>query len=385
MDNSSGGMVADAAWSDDLLDRKSDALFLIDFLVRKIEERGKRGATRSFVLNIDAGWGQGKTYFLGNLRASLQARGYVVAHVNAWNDDHAEDPLIAVMAAIEAAVSKSSAIKTKKPLSKLTQIGGQLVAAGAKGLIQEAAGRYFGEDVLKEMSELVGSAATDVAKGAATEVGKKLDTLYDAEGKAMLEKFHRGQKSILEFKRQLADVLGGFKSEYSLPLFVLVDELDRCRPPYAVALLERVKHLFDVDNVVFVMATDTDQLRHSIKALYGADFHSGRYLLRFFDQTYRFTDASVEAFVTRQFADIDVSKLFGCPNRSAAEFAADAFKSFKLSLRDIEQCADIIRNCATVWPAPCPLLLIVLIPLAVQQQQRLPVSYDNVRPRLMES
>lgn len=69
--------------------------------------------------------------------------------------------------------------------------------------------------------------------------------------RATLEKFNRGKKSIAEFKAQLGKVLESFRSKSKLPLFVLVDELDRCRPPYAVTLLERVKHLFDVDDVVF--------------------------------------------------------------------------------------------------------------------------------------
>jgi hypothetical protein len=73
--------VSDAAWSNDLLDRKSDALFLIDFLIRKIEERGSRGTIKSFVLNIDAGWGHGKTYFLQNLRKTLEERQHIVAYV----------------------------------------------------------------------------------------------------------------------------------------------------------------------------------------------------------------------------------------------------------------------------------------------------------------
>jgi hypothetical protein len=51
----------------------------------------------------------------------------------------------------------------------------------------------------------------------------------------------------------------GTESEKSqkLPLFVLIDELDRCRPPFAIALLDRIKHLFDIDEPVFVFAADT--------------------------------------------------------------------------------------------------------------------------------
>jgi hypothetical protein len=286
------------------------------------------------------------------------------------------------MSAIEASVNKCSALKTKKPLSKLTKIGGQVAAAAAKGVIKQAINRYAGEDTVKEISEILGTVATETVKSASEEASKTLSELYDSEGKALLEKFHTGQKTIAEFKKQLGEVIASFKSEYERALFILIDELDRCRPPYAVALLERVKHLFEVDNVVFVMATDTDQLRHSIGAIYGLNFAAGRYLLRFFDQTYRFEDASVDAFVRQQFSDIDSSKLFGTADLSPAKFVARAFKRFNLSLRDIEQCTDIIRNCVTVWAAPTEIVLLVLLPLVILQQQRMTVSYDNVRERL---
>lgn len=106
--------MTDEAWSNDLLDRKSDALFLIEFLTRKVRERGTRGSGRNFVLNVDAGWGQGKTYFLENMKRTLQAQHYVVAYVNAWSDDHADDPLLAVMAAIETAIRGSIRNKSKE-------------------------------------------------------------------------------------------------------------------------------------------------------------------------------------------------------------------------------------------------------------------------------
>lgn len=363
------------AWDDDLLDRKSDAVFLMDFLVRKIAERGRRGGTKSFVLNIDAEWGQGKSYFLDNMRRMLEEQQYVVAYVNAWTDDHADDPLIAVMAAIEAAVNGKPQVKSKKPLKKLTQIGGQLAAAATKGLIKQAAQRYLGEDAWQQMSEAVGAEPADALKSASQDAAKKMEDLYDSEGKALLEKFHVGQRTITEFKKLLAEVVASFKAGTERPLFILIDELDRCRPPYAVALLERVKHLFDVDEVVFVMATDTEQLKHSIGALYGVNFAAGRYLRRFFDETYRFEEASPSAFVEQQFSDIDSTKLFASPTVAPAEFCAHAFMAFNLSFRDMQQCTDIIRNCVTVWEQESPLVLLALIPLVVLQQQRAQVSY----------
>jgi hypothetical protein len=370
--------ILDAIWHDDLLHRQEEAIFLKDFLAAKITERGQLGNKRSFVLNIDAGWGHGKSYFLSKFEETLTADGFVVARINAWSDDHADDPLIAVMAGIDASIKNNTDVKKSagRPLGKLAQIGGQVVAAGAKGLIKQAAKKYLGDDTLEDLSEIIGSASVDAVGSAETEIGTKLSELYDAEGKALLENFSRAKKSIEEFKKQLGKVLESFKSKSKLPLFVLVDELDRCRPTYAVALLERVKHLFEVDDVVFVLATDTSQLRHSIRALYGPEFDAGRYLLRFFDQTYRFEEPAIHDFVAAQFVGIDEKKLYGSPKLTPAEFSSQVFSAFGLSLRDIEQCIDVLKNCVTVWPHKSPLVLLVLLPLVIGQQQRIVPSFS---------
>lgn len=66
-------------------------------------------------------------------------------------------------------------------------------------------------------------------------------------------------------------------------LIVFVDELDRCRPSYAVRLLERIEHYFINDRITFVFSVNLEQLQHTIKNFYGDDFDACRYLDRFFD------------------------------------------------------------------------------------------------------
>ena len=64
---------------------------------------------------------------------------------------------------------------------------------------------------------------------------------------------------------------------------MLIDELDRCRPPYAIETLEVAKHIFNADGVVFALGLHRQQLTASIKAVYGQDFDAVGYLERFFD------------------------------------------------------------------------------------------------------
>jgi hypothetical protein len=103
-------------WATDLLGRRADAEFLKQFLIRRIEERSEEDRRKSYVLNLDAGWGHGKTFFLTRLKRHLEAEGYLAVYVNAWEDDHAEDPMIAVMAAIDEVLAPR--LKKKGALRK---------------------------------------------------------------------------------------------------------------------------------------------------------------------------------------------------------------------------------------------------------------------------
>lgn len=74
--------------------------------------------------------------------------------------------------------------------------------------------------------------------------------------------------------------------EHMLPIFILIDELDRCKPTYAIELLECTKHLFSTEGVYFIFATNTEQLCHTICKVYGDKFDARNYLRRFFDLEY---------------------------------------------------------------------------------------------------
>ncbi|MDG1351806.1 MAG: P-loop NTPase fold protein [Sulfitobacter sp.] len=64
-------------------------------------------------------------------------------------------------------------------------------------------------------------------------------------------------------------------------LVIVVDELDRCRPDYALSLLELIKHFFDVPHVHFVLGVNMRELENSVKARYGGGINAGLYLQKF--------------------------------------------------------------------------------------------------------
>lgn len=94
----------------------------------------------------------------------------------------------------------------------------------------------------------------------------------------------REQKEIHE---TVEEFLESLLFEQGNRLIVFIDELDRCKPEYAVKLLERIKHYFTNDRITFVFSVNIDELQHAIKRFYGEGFDACKYLDRFFD--YRIT------------------------------------------------------------------------------------------------
>ena len=91
-------------------------------------------------------------------------------------------------------------------------------------------------------------------------------------------------------------------------LVIFIDELDRCRPNFAIEMLERIKHYFDDDRIIFVASINREQLIHSISKYYGTNFDSTGYLDKFFDRNVylpeidtRFGEKSQVSFTDRQY------------------------------------------------------------------------------------
>src|SRR6185436_1301091 len=104
-----------------------------------------------------------------------------------------------------------------------------------------------------------------------------------------IEQYQRHKDEVGEFRKALQQAVEA-ASAGGKRLVFFVDELDRCRPTFAVELLERIKHLFEVQGVVFVLSVHREQLAHSLRAIYGHDFDAEGYLGRFFHLGYRLVD-----------------------------------------------------------------------------------------------
>ncbi|ROR57445.1 KAP-like P-loop domain-containing protein [Vibrio crassostreae] len=237
----------------------------------------KSKAENGYVLNLNAEWGAGKTTFFQCWYNELKEN-HPVVYFDAWKSDFTKDPMLALMDAFhEQLISPLN--QNKELIEKFFSKGSHFVKTALPSLLVgylKNKGGMDGEDsLLTSASDEFGIPENDLS-----------DALKDTM-KAMLN-----QKNRVEGIEEFKDVLVQLSEDYievhpnqSSPVFVLIDELDRCRPTYAIEVIECVKHFFNTKNFIFVLATDTNQLQHSIKSIYGAKFDSLTYLSRFFDNS----------------------------------------------------------------------------------------------------
>lgn len=122
-------------------------------------------------------------------------------------------------------------------------------------------------------------------------------------------------------------------------LFLLI--ADRCRPLYAIELLERIKHIFGIDGLIFVLSIDKTQLAESIKSQYG-NIDAQTYLRRFIDMEYNLQNPSLDNFCLYLYYDVyklhDVMKTKNIEHiRDDLDMLKYLIKILRMSLRDVEQ------------------------------------------------
>ena len=267
---------------------------------------------------VDAPWGAGKTTFINLWSQYLRNKGIAVVKFNAWENDFYDDPFVALCAELssgqDTGIDKNKLMEAGKELMKHVawNSAGQFIATATAGTIN--------------ISEMVKARETDYLK--------------------RLEQYQDAKKAISDFRDTLQNMAATASTEKQhRPLIVMIDELDRCRPSYAVELLEVAKHLFSVDNIVFVLVINRAELAHSIKAVYGESFDGDDYLRRFFDVDFQLPEPDRKAFIEALINGIQINaylKRTGDPRAShgmntANKLLQSFFSIPELSLRQIGQ------------------------------------------------
>ena len=299
-------------WGDDVLDRKEIADRLTTIV---------RGQKAPFVISLDGRWGTGKTFLLKRWQQDLENAGWQAIYYNAWEDDFAGDPLISVTGQLSEHLKKGSLWAKARKLGRLVAPFVQPVASTAS-------------------IATTGVPVPNIRRSKQAPPNDLADYLEKRAAKDGL-------------KKHLAELAAEVRADTDQPLLFIIDELDRCRPTFAIELLERVKHIFDVPNIVFVFGINRGELVKSLELVYG-EIDAGTYLRRFFDMEFVLPAPEPAQFcrhlLTSYGLDVFFSNLSDSQNddsyfrefRGVAEMLPFILGTMGLSLRDMDYCVRLL-------------------------------------------
>lgn len=234
-------------------------------------------------ISLDARWGEGKTFYVRQIEKTLEyltlkdygkdsdqdkfekmkpyfdgvatqnkvlLTSYLPVYYNAWLYDNHIDPLLSLLFII---IKKSEKIyDTKLSIS-----------------------------VKDKIKKIISSTQFGISfPGGLFNASMSGDGVVNAlEKKDILEDIQLAE----DIREKIKEILKEVKIEESQKLVIFIDELDRCKPSYALEMLERIKHYFDDDRIIFIVSVNKEQLTHTISNYYGNGFDSTGYLNKFFD------------------------------------------------------------------------------------------------------
>lgn len=264
-----------------------------------------------FVMAIDNEWGTGKTTFVKMWQASIK-KDYQTIYFNAWENDFDNDVLAALMG--ELGTLKSSGTKTI--FKEVVKKGAILTKNILPVLIEAITNKYIGEGVVNKV-------ATELAK---------------SSGDIMIEQvteYTNKKKGLIEFRDSLATYIEATKG--GKPVVFIIDELDRCRPDYAVEVLEKVKHFFSVKGIVFVLSINKNELKNAIHGVYNSpNINADDYLRRFIDIEYSIPEPDKELFCNYLYSYYEFQKLSFRNNRNN-DFINLAYSIFSINNNSLRQ------------------------------------------------
>ena len=271
---------------------------------------------------LEGNWGSGKTFFVKQTKTILDAlnqcstkmdepkkediidvcngklkqdeiQPQVCVYYDAWKNDNDDDPVLSLVYTILQDVGNKFYFDKDVPFIKL-----------AANILD-----YFKG---KNWSDIIDTLQT----------GNYLDALKESKN----------------IECSMAEFLDSLLAERGNRLVVFIDELDRCKPSYAVKLLERIKHYFSNDRITFVFSVNIYELQHTIRKFYGDNFNGGRYLDRFFDLRISLPPVNLEKF----YQSIN----FGNEKAHYYSVSKEVIKIHRFELREITRYVRILKIAA---------------------------------------
>lgn len=297
-------------WADDLLARKPSSAFLERTVSAQMLNPQQ---SQALCVAIDGDWGTGKSFFIERWRLNLQSRGRCVVHFDAWKNDLSDDPLIGFISEIRTALKPWLDRLPDEKLGNKMVSRATLFAKNAgravKPLLKAAAKHALAKAISEEASNIVQGVINGDEEDDHDVKVEFSSQAIEKYFEAALEGHRKQQDSIAHLISELERISEEIETLGSArPIYVFIDELDRCRPSYALRLLEGMKHIFNAKGICFILATNISQLSHSVKAVYGEGFDGRGYLRRFIDYDYRLAAPNNFAYANHLLKNSMLSK-----------------------------------------------------------------------------
>ncbi|BEP28804.1 KAP family P-loop NTPase fold protein [Helicovermis profundi] len=247
------------AFQEDIFNRKMAAVNLMKII-------NENNSSLTIALNSE--WGTGKTTFIKKWINALneQKEEYISIYLNAWESDHFNNPILAIMYAMEDFLVKVNNIHSNDITTAVIEVAKGLVNLATKGVVN-------------------------------------IDKIKASLDKKDIKELYNEMKTISEIKKDLEKQLLNIKGNKKVIFFV--DELDRAKPNFVVDLIEVLKHFFEVEGYYFILATDRSQLNSIVKKRYGEDISSNGYLRKMIDLDYNLKKPSLDKYFDSKFSYIE--------------------------------------------------------------------------------
>lgn len=219
----------------------------------------KTDAHEGISFAIDGKWGCGKSWILKELEQKLESQNYLVIHYNCWENEYYEEPLVALLSVI---------------VDKLNQLQSSLTDKNKKEKLKIAL-TFFAEVISTILTNKFGIGFNDFLESGKKAINKDSDssisTTFDNN-----QSLKEALNSVREHLLQLNNVLSEKETKFA-NIVIVVDELDRCLPEYAIKVMQRLHHIcFDTvsDKYTFIQlaAINKNELLGSIAKTFGREF-----------------------------------------------------------------------------------------------------------------
>ena len=300
---------------------------------------------------IDGGWGTGKTEFCQKLvRLMQQHPNFQPVYIDAFRSDHSGEPLLALLAEIiKTCTPEDTDGQPSEKRKSFTNRIAKVAGFGIKTIFKAAMGHVLKQntdDLAEELQQIMNDdqEARSVAETVTDTANIIANHTIDVTVEALLKEQIEAEKNLETLKSCMKELAE------DKPIILFIDELDRCRPDYAVDMLEVIKHVFDIENVKVVLVTNTKQLCAAINHRYGAEVDAQKYLDKFLKYSFALPDKVLDqneaqgTIVAVQYFEplLKNSRIFDelkglIENEVIRGFICDMIKRTNISLRETER------------------------------------------------